>query len=115
MTEKKERKAMYKWLEQLEFNFLNLPKPDISIFLHMPYECSKKLKKNRSEALDAHEKDKNHLLNAEEAYLEIAEMYDFYTIECNCDSEIKTIEEINQELFNYVITKLKDNNKRKIK
>lgn len=97
-----ERNKMYEWLENLEFNLLNLPKPDIRLFLHMPFECSLELKKNRIEELDQNERDKNHLLNAERAYLEVAEKYDFYTIECNEMKRIKSIEEINDEIYNYV-------------
>jgi len=103
----KERNEMYEWLENLEFNLLNLPKPDIGLFLHMPFECSLELKKNREEALDQNEKDKNHLINAENAYKEVAKKYNFYTIECNEGSRIKTIEEINEDLYNYVINKIK--------
>lgn len=103
----KERNEMYEWLENLEFNLLNLPKPDIGLFLHMPFECSLELKKNREEELDQNEKDKNHLINAENAYKEVAKKYDFYTIECNEGSRIKTIEEINKDLYNYVISKIK--------
>lgn len=103
----KERNEMYEWLENLEFNLLNLPRPEIGLFLHMPFECSLELKKNREEELDQNEKDKNHLINAENAYKEVAKKYDFYTIECNEGSRIKTIEEINKDLYNYVISKIK--------
>ena len=33
-----ERMNMYAWLDVLEFKLLELPKPDIAIFLHMPME-----------------------------------------------------------------------------
>ena len=102
-----ERNEMYEWLENLEFNLLNLPKPDISVFLHMPFECSLELKKNRKEELDQNELDKNHLINAENAYKEVAKKYNFYTIECNEGTRIKTIEEINKNLYNHVINKIK--------
>ena len=103
---KEERYQMYEWLENLEFNLLELPEPDIKIFLHMPYECSKKLKETRKESLDQHEQDKNHLLNAERSYIEISLKYNFHTIECSNNNHIKTIEEINNELYEFVINKL---------
>ena len=108
IEDEKERNEMYEWLENLEFNLLNLPKPDIGVFLHMPFECSLELKKNRDEELDQNELDKNHLINAEKAYKEVAKKYDFYTIECNEKERIKTIEEINEDLYNYVISKIKE-------
>ena len=104
----KERNEMYEWLENLEFNLLSLPKPDIGVFLHMPYECSLELKKNREEDLDQNELDKNHLINAENAYKEVAKKYNFYTIECNENTRIRTIEEINEDLYNHVISKIKE-------
>lgn len=102
IIDKKERIDLYKWLEELEFNLLNLPIPDIKIFLHMPVEYTKILKQNRLEEADQHEKDKNHLINAEKAYLEIAKMYDFNSIECIKDNNIKSIDDINKELYDIV-------------
>jgi len=102
-----DRNSMYDWLDNLEFNLLDLPKPDISVFLHMPFELSLTLKKNREEDLDQNEKDKNHLINAENAYIELANKYDFYTIECNDGDRIKTIDEISVDLYNYVSNKIK--------
>jgi len=102
-----DRNSMYDWLDNLEFNLLELPKPDISVFLHMPFEFSLILKKNREEDMDQNEKDKNHLINAENAFIELAKKYDFYTIQCNDGDRIKTIEEINEDLYNYVSNKIK--------
>lgn len=102
-----DRNSMYDWLDNLEFNLLELPKPDISVFLHMPFEFSLVLKKNREEDMDQNEKDKNHLINAENAFIELAKKYDFYTIQCNDGDRIKTIEEINEDLYNYVSNKIK--------
>ena len=102
-----DRHAMYDWLDNLEFNLLELPKPDISVFLHMPFEFSLILKRNREEDMDQNEKDKNHLINAENAFIELAKKYDFYTIQCNDGDRIKTIEEINEDLYNYVSNKIK--------
>lgn len=99
ITDKTERKRMYKWLEDLEYGLLNLPKPDITIFLHMPYEFSLVLKSARSEALDELEKSKEHLIAAERAYLELVELYGFDKIECVRDGKIRTIQDINDELI----------------
>lgn len=104
-----DRHAMYDWLDNLEFNLLSLPKPDISVFLHMPFELSLTLKKNREEDLDQNEKDKNHLINAENAFIELAKKYNFYTIECNEGDRIKTIPEINDDLYGYVSGIIKEN------
>ena len=102
IKDKDERLKMYEWLDKLELGLLELPKADIKVFLHMPYEVSLKLKSNRKEALDEHELSKNHLLMAETAYKEIAGLYDFKTIECNDKLEPKPIEEINDVLYKYI-------------
>lgn len=109
MNTKEERNDMFEWLEKLEFGLLELPRPDIKVFLHMPYESSLILKQSRSktEKLDENEKSKEHLIAAEVGYVELANKYNFYTIECGEGSNIRTIEDINNELYNYVKKQLK--------
>ena len=102
ISDKKDRLDMYNWLDKLEFDLLELPQADIKVFLHMPYEVSCELKKNREEKPDQHELSKEHLIMAENAYMEIAKIYSFKTIECSIDNLPKTIEEINDELHAYV-------------
>lgn len=43
----KERNMMYEWLDNLEFVLLGLPRPDLVLFLYLPYEyvCTLKEKK----------------------------------------------------------------------
>lgn len=97
-----DRISLYKWLDKLEFDLLELPTPDIRIFLHMPTEYSVQLRNNREEKADQHEMDFNHLYNAENAYLEIANLYDFSTIECVDNKQIRSIEDINNEVYDIV-------------
>ena len=106
IKDKEERIAMYNWLDKLEFELLELPKADIKVFLHMPYEVSCELKKNRDEAPDQHELSKEHLIMAEQSYKEVAEIYEFSTIECSENNLPRKIEEINDELYNIVISNL---------
>ena len=106
IKDKKERFDMYKWLEKLEFELLELPKADIKVLLHMPYEVSLILKQNRKEALDEHESSVEHLLLAENAYKEVAQLYNFKTIECSKDNNPRKIEDINEELYNYILSNL---------
>lgn len=100
--DKNKRLEMYRWLETLEFDLLGLPEADIRVFLHMPYEVSLELKKNREEAMDQHEASKEHLLMAENAYKEVANLYEFKTIKCNDGEKPRKIEDISDELYNYV-------------
>ncbi len=95
---KDDRFNMYEWIDKLEFWLLKLPKPDKTIFLHMPYENALVLKKNRVN-LDEHEKSPEHLKNAEEAYVELSELYNWDKIECVREGKIRTIEDINDEVY----------------
>jgi dTMP kinase len=102
LKNKKDRMAMYKWLETLEYDLLEIPKPDYAFLLHMPYKQALQLKENRIEEPDQHESDANHLIAAEKTYLEIAKLYNFETISCVDGEKIRTIEEINEELLELV-------------
>ena len=99
---KTERNEMYNWLDKLEFDLMELPKPDLTIFLHMPVLIAEKLKANRKEKADGHEKDINHLKNAEQAYLELAQKYKFETIECFENENPKSIAEISELVYKKV-------------
>jgi len=103
--EKKKREEMYSFLEKLEFELLELPKPDIAIFLHMPTDKAQILKQNRKEKPDGHEKDIDHLKNAEKAYIELALRYNMHIIECANES-IRSIEDINNDVYNCVINNI---------
>lgn len=97
----KERLNMYAWLDVLEFKLLELPKPDIAIFLHMPYEFTKELKAHREEAPDQLEQSESHLRMAENAYIELSSVYKWKTIEC-ASNRLKTVDEIHEEVYNYI-------------
>ena len=99
---KDERFKMYNWIDKLEFELLELPKADIGVFLHMPYSVSEILKRNRVEKADQHESSKEHLLSSEQAYIEVSKLYNFKTIECSINNEPRKIEDINDELYNYI-------------
>lgn len=101
IIDKQERNDMYEWLYHLEFDMLELIQPDLIIFLHMPYEFACELKKNRT-SLDEHEKNPDHLKHAERAYLELCDKYKFNYINCTKDNKIRTIEDINSEIFDIV-------------
>lgn len=113
IEDREARKAMYDWNCHLEFDMMGLPKSDIRLFLHMPTEYASILRNGREEKLDENERDVNHLLHAEKAYIEVAKMFDFETIECVKNrsnnvtfEDIKTPEEISCEVYDVVKRKL---------
>ncbi len=101
IKEKEDRFNMYQWIDKLEYWLLKLPKPDKTIFLHVPYQFSKELSKNRTD-LDAHEKSEEHLRQAEEAYIELSELYNWDRIECVQDNKIRRKEDINDDILSRI-------------
>ena len=101
IKDKNERLKMYEFLRSLEYDLLELPQPDITIFLYMPYQYAVELKKNRTE-LDQHELSEEHLRNAEDCYLELAELHNYIKIDCVKDGVIRTKEDINDEVYQKV-------------
>jgi len=97
-----ERFDMYQWIDKLEYWLLKLPKPDITIFLHVPFENTIELRKNR-EFIDEHEKSEEHLKSAEKAYVELSELYHWNKIECIKDGKLRTIEDINDEIYKIIM------------
>ena len=69
-----------------------------TIFLHVPYQYTLELRKNRT-SIDEHEKSVEHLMQAEEAYVELSQLYHWDTIECIKDGKLRTIEDINDEIL----------------
>ena len=101
IASKDDRFDMYQWIDKLEYWLLKLPKPDKTIFLHVPYEYSEELRKNRV-VTDEHEKSEEHLREAEEAYKELAELYNWDKIECVRDNKLRSIDDINDEIYNLI-------------
>ena len=105
--DKNKRYNLYKWFEKLEYGLLKLPKPDIKILLYLPRKLALSLKNNRTEKADSHERDENYLIMAEKSYLELAKLKKFKIINCVSNNKIKSINEISDEIYNYVIMKLR--------
>ncbi len=93
----RERYRMYKWFEALEYKLLGLPKPDIRILLYMPHEFSKKLRDARG-SLDLNESCEEHIIHAEQAYLEIASRNHYHVIDCVRDNKILSVDEIFEQI-----------------
>ena len=104
LTDEVAQNDMIDWLEHLEYQFLELPRPDMTILLFMPYEAACELKKNRTEKADQHEANPEHLLNAQKTYLKLARRYGYDVINCVDDNKrIKTIDEISEEIQKLVL------------
>ncbi len=101
--DKEERLKLYEDLANLEYGFLELPKPDLTIFLYMPYKKVVELKNGRTEPGDQHESSSLHIRNAEVAYLELAELHNYKKVTCVLkDNKLRDIMDIHEEVYNIV-------------
>jgi dTMP kinase len=102
ITNDEERSKYFSKMEQLEFDILEIPKPDKVIFLYVPYKVAEELVQIRKEGKDQHEENKDHLINAEKTYFELADLYNFDIINCAPNDKIRTIKSISDELYSKV-------------
>ncbi len=93
----KSRNMMYEWLDNLEFVLLDLPRPDLVLFLYLPYEYVCTLKEKRGKIANI-----NLLRMAETAYLELSTIYDYEKINCLKDNHLRSIEDISKEILEKV-------------
>ena len=103
-----EKKKYLNWLEDLEYEKMGIPRPDLVIFLNMPTDMAIRLmaeRKNKitgEEKKDIHERDKEYVKESHANACKIANIYNWKEIKCNDGERIKTIEEIGEEVFSLV-------------
>ena len=103
-----ERKKFLDWLWDFEFNLYKLPIPTKVFFLNMPTDYAVKLIKDRENKFthqaqkDIHERDKNHLLNSYNAACSLVDTYDWYEVKCVQNDEIRTVDDIHEEIYNEI-------------
>lgn len=107
ILDNEERAKQFDFIDTLEFGLLGLPRPDIKIMLFMPIEYREQLIKNRNERPDGLEKSGEYQINCQKTCLEVVERDNYKLINCVKDGKIRSIEEIHEELFSYVVAELK--------
>ncbi len=100
-----ERDSFLDWLYDFEFCKLGIPAPDLTLFLEVPVNISLSLIKSRSEEtgreIDIHENEE-HLSRAYSAALFSAKKLNWNTVHCAENGEMRTREDIADEIFNLV-------------
>lgn len=97
-----ERFNLFKWIDKLEYWLLELPKADITIFLHVPFSITKELLRNRI-SLDGNEKDENYLINTEKTYMELSSLYNWNKVNCVIGDKLREIDDINTEILDIIV------------
>lgn len=102
------RKKFFSWLYDLEYNIFQIPKPTVSIFLHVPPAIAQKLCQNserrKTKQNDIHEESLRHLQNAERSYLHAARLFlkDFTVIKCMEGNKLLSREKIHEKIWKEV-------------
>jgi thymidylate kinase/thymidylate synthase ThyX len=99
-----QRRGYFIWLDNLEFETLRIPRPDLNIVLRVPADIAQKLvdkKADRSytdKKRDLHEADLNHLERAVEVYDDLCQLFpkDFTRIDCVRGGELLDIETVGK-------------------
>ncbi len=115
INDPKKRKKFFNWLYNLEYNLFRIPKPDLSLVLHVKPEIAQKLvdKKDprtyiNGEKRDMHEDDLDHLKKAEKIYIEIGRtLENFDIIECTDKDGIMPREKIAEKIYDKIKNKIK--------
>ncbi len=108
INNEKEKDAYLEWLEDLEFEKMQIPKPDLVVFLNMPTEISGDLMSSRKNKFtgeaekDIHEQDTEYLRKSYENACGIAYKYGWEEVSCVKDRELRSIGDISEEIYKKV-------------
>lgn len=99
---KEEKEAFIEYVMDFEYNKLGIKKPDKVIFLYAPFDMVSELrqKRNKKENLkeDIHESNLEFMKKVYENALFVAEYLNWDVIRCNIDNEMRSIEDIHEEI-----------------
>lgn len=101
-----ERAAFLQWLYDFEYRLLELPKPDLTIYLDVSTDQTEKLMRHREQETntkaDIHEQDMAYLATCRQAGREAAAISDWTVIQCVRDGAMRSVEDIHQELYGHI-------------
>ena len=101
-----------KWLYEFEYDKLGLPRPDLTIYLDVPTDFTEKLLRSREAATnttaDIHEQDTAYLATCRRTGRAAAKYYGWTVINCVQDGNMRSIEDIHEEIYRYVRQCLED-------
>lgn len=101
--EGQERADYLDWLYEFEYDRLGLPRPDLVIYLDVPTDFTEKMLRGREAATntkaDIHEQDTAYLATCRETGRAAAEHYGWNVIQCVRDGQMRSIEDIHEEIY----------------
>ena len=107
-----ERAEFFRWLYDLEYDRMGLPRPDLVVLLDMPVELSEQLMRKREQSTgthaDIHERDEDYLKKCRDVALHAAKYYGWRTVSCAKNGAIRGVEDIHEEVYAIVKSCLED-------
>ena len=101
------REQFLHWLYDFEYDKLCLPRPDLTIYLDVPTDFTEKMMRKREQdtntQADIHEKDTQYLATCRQTGRAAAEYYGWTVIRCVKDGEMRSIEDIHEEIYSHVM------------
>lgn len=98
--------AFLQWLYQFEFDQLELPRPDLVLYLDMPTGQSLALLRSREAAThtraDIHEQDGAYLAACRETAAHAADVLGWQRVPCTRDGRLRSVEEIHSDIWKAV-------------
>ena len=106
------QKAFLKWLYELEYDHMGLPKPDLVLYLDVPTDFTETLLRSREAATgthaDIHEADTAYLSASRRMGRIAADFYGWKVISCVAEGKMRSMEDIHEEIYRYVKALLED-------
>lgn len=106
------QKEFLRWLYELEYEKLGLPRPDLVIYLDVPTAFTEEMMRSREASTgthaDIHEKDTAYLATCRKVGRAAAEFYGWTIIDCVRDGAMRSIEDIHDEICRHVAACLED-------
>ena len=106
------REDFFRWLYEFEYGHMELPKPDIVIYLDVPTELTGQMLRRREHDThthaDIHEQDMEYLATCRRMGKAAAEYYGWTVIGCVKDGAMRSIEDIHEEIYRHVAACLED-------
>ena len=104
--------AFLRWLYEFEYDKLGLPRPDLTIYLDVPTDFTEKLLRHReadtNTTADIHEQDMEYLATCRRTGKAAAEFYGWTVISCVENGQMRSIEDIHEEIYRHVAACLED-------
>lgn len=106
------RSEFLRWLYEFEYDKLQLPRPDLVIYLDVPTAFTEKMMRSREANTgthaDIHEKDTAYLATCRQTGRAAAEYYGWTVINCVRDGAMRSIEDIHEEICRHVTACLEE-------